>query len=205
MYPHKDVQLTKILSILKLIEMAPAKSDLFMKINIENFGRNLPSRNMPIGYVDPSGHSPCEKKQDLYKKYREQGYNAAEAYLRDEVGIVNNNVPKSGRYPVNNNVPGGGRYSANSNVPEGGKKPAHQVPKGSNGSGYNTQKSGRKPDFYAGPEGIARTLEEYDRYVKSGSTTGKVWDYSKQFDGELANFNAGYEIKNVIDEDLYLV
>lgn len=40
---------------------------------------------------------------------------------------------------------------------------------------------------------------------KSGKTTGKVWDYSKQFDGELANFNAGYEIKNVIDEDLYLV
>ena len=28
---------------------------------------------------------------------------------------------------------------------------------------------------------------------------------SKQFDGELANFNAGYEIKNVIEEDLYLV
>ena len=40
---------------------------------------------------------------------------------------------------------------------------------------------------------------------KSGSASGKVWDYSKQFDGELANFNAGYEIKNVIDEDLYLV
>ena len=40
---------------------------------------------------------------------------------------------------------------------------------------------------------------------KSGSSSGKVWDYSKQFDGELANFNAGYEIKNVIEEDLYLV
>jgi hypothetical protein len=32
---------------------------------------------------------------------------------------------------------------------------------------------------------------------QSGSSSGKVWDYSKQFDGELANFNAGYEIKNV--------
>lgn len=41
--------------------------------------------------------------------------------------------------------------------------------------------------------------------LESGSSSGKVWDYSKQFDGELANFNAGYEIKNVIKEDLYLV
>lgn len=40
---------------------------------------------------------------------------------------------------------------------------------------------------------------------ESGSASGKVWDYSKQFDGELANFNVGYEIKNVIEEDLYLV
>ena len=43
------------------------------------------------------------------------------------------------------------------------------------------------------------------RSYESGSSSGKVWDYSKQFDGELANFNAGYEIKNVIKEDLYLV
>ena len=40
---------------------------------------------------------------------------------------------------------------------------------------------------------------------KSGSSSGKVWDYAKQFDGELSNFNDGYEIKNVIDEDLCLV
>uniref|UniRef100_UPI0040272690 RHS repeat-associated core domain-containing protein n=1 Tax=Agathobacter sp. TaxID=2021311 RepID=UPI0040272690 len=38
-----------------------------------------------------------------------------------------------------------------------------------------------------------------------GPSSSKVWDYSKQFDGELANFNAGYEIKGVIDEDIYLV
>ena len=38
-----------------------------------------------------------------------------------------------------------------------------------------------------------------------GTSSSKVWDYSKQFDGELANFNAGYEIKDVIDEDIYLV
>ena len=40
---------------------------------------------------------------------------------------------------------------------------------------------------------------------EGGRTSGKVWDYSKQFDSELANFNAGYKIKNVIDKDLYLV
>ncbi len=41
--------------------------------------------------------------------------------------------------------------------------------------------------------------------AESGSSSGKVWDYAKQFDGELSNFNDGYEIKNVIDEDLCLV
>ena len=40
---------------------------------------------------------------------------------------------------------------------------------------------------------------------EGGRTSGKVWDYSKQFDSELANFNAGYKIKNVIDKDLYIV
>ena len=43
------------------------------------------------------------------------------------------------------------------------------------------------------------------RGYDSGSSSGKVWDYAKQFDGELSNFNDGYEIKNVIDEDLCLV
>ena len=38
-----------------------------------------------------------------------------------------------------------------------------------------------------------------------GSGAGRIWDYSKQFDDELINFNNGYEIKNVIDEDRYLV
>lgn len=40
---------------------------------------------------------------------------------------------------------------------------------------------------------------------KSGSSFTKVWDYSKQFDGELVNFNDGYIIKNVVENDLYLV
>ena len=48
-----------------------------------------------------------------------------------------------------------------------------------------------------------RNIKKY--ICKSDRTSGKIWDYSKQFDGELANFNAGYEIKNVIDEDLHLV
>ncbi|BCN32407.1 hypothetical protein [Anaeromicropila herbilytica] len=41
--------------------------------------------------------------------------------------------------------------------------------------------------------------------VEDVKTIGKVWDYSKQFEGELANFNDGYEIKNVVENDLYLV
>ncbi len=41
--------------------------------------------------------------------------------------------------------------------------------------------------------------------LESGSGSGKIWDYLKQFDGELINFNDGYEIKNVVDKDLYLV
>lgn len=37
------------------------------------------------------------------------------------------------------------------------------------------------------------------------NNSGKIWNYSKQFEGELANFNVGYKIKDVVDEDLYLV
>lgn len=54
-------------------------------------------------------------------------------------------------------------------------------------------------------KGAKSAAEDAGKVVESGSSSGKVWDYSKQFDGELANFNAGYEIKNVIKEDLYLV
>ena len=54
-------------------------------------------------------------------------------------------------------------------------------------------------------KGAESAAEDVGKVVESGSLSGKVWDYSKQFDGELANFNAGYEIKNVIKEDLYLV
>ena len=54
-------------------------------------------------------------------------------------------------------------------------------------------------------KGAESAAEDAGKVVESGSSSGKVWDYSKQFDGELANFNAGYEIKNVIKEDLYLV
>jgi len=41
--------------------------------------------------------------------------------------------------------------------------------------------------------------------AKGGSSSGKVWDYSKQFNGELSNFNDGYNIYNVVDKDMYLV
>ena len=43
-------------------------------------------------------------------------------------------------------------------------------------------------------EGTGNVAEDVGKVVESGSSSGKVWDYSKQFDGELANFNAGYEL-----------
>ncbi len=33
----------------------------------------------------------------------------------------------------------------------------------------------------------------------------KIWNYAGQFNEELINFNEGYEIKNIIEEDMYLV
>ncbi|BCN32372.1 hypothetical protein [Anaeromicropila herbilytica] len=40
--------------------------------------------------------------------------------------------------------------------------------------------------------------------VEGGPVSTKI-DYSSKFDSELANFNEGYEIKTVVDEDLTLV
>ena len=45
-------------------------------------------RNLPIGYSDPSGHYPCQEKQDLYKKYREQGMTAQEANRRANYDLI---------------------------------------------------------------------------------------------------------------------
>ena len=85
-----------------------------------------------------------------------------------------------------------------------------KAPKGIDGV---TEKAGNLAEDVGkagkGLEGAAKgaesAAEDVGKVVESGSSSGKVWDYSKQFDGELANFNAGYEIKNVIKEDLYLV
>ena len=85
-----------------------------------------------------------------------------------------------------------------------------KAPKGVDGV---TEKAGNLAEDVGkagkGLEGAAKgaesAAEDAGKVVESGSSSGKVWDYSKQFDGELANFNAGYEIKNVIKEDLYLV
>ena len=85
-----------------------------------------------------------------------------------------------------------------------------KVPKGIDGV---TEEAGNLAEDVGkagkGREGAAKgaesAAEDAGKVVESGSSSGKVWDYSKQFDGELANFNAGYEIKNVIKEDLYLV
>ena len=78
--------------------------------------------------------------------------------------------------------------------------------KGLNGIEAEANKLAKAPKGIDGvTEGTGNVAEDVGKVVESGSSSGKVWDYSKQFDGELANFNAGYEIKNVIKEDLYLV
>ena len=75
-----------------------------------------------------------------------------------------------------------------------------KAPKGIDGV---TEEAGKGLEGAA--KGAESAAEDVGKVVESGSSSGKVWDYSKQFDGELANFNAGYEIKNIIKEDLYLV
>lgn len=75
-----------------------------------------------------------------------------------------------------------------------------KAPKGIDGV---TEEAGKGLEGAA--KGAESAAEDVGKVVESGSSSGKVWDYSKQFDGELANFNAGYEKKNVIKEDLYLV
>ena len=48
-------------------------------------------------------------------------------------------------------------------------------------------------------------LYQTPKSVRKSINRLKVWDYSKQFNGQLANFNDGYEIRNVVDKDTYLV
>jgi hypothetical protein len=64
------------------------------------------------------------------------------------------------------------------------------------------------------PESFTKDFHKYrsDRFdevaedvFKGGSGSSKVWNYSKQFEGELANFNDGYKIKHTVDKDMYLV
>ncbi|MBQ2800428.1 MAG: DUF2380 domain-containing protein, partial [Lachnospiraceae bacterium] len=45
-------------------------------------------RNLPVGYEDPSGHKPCERKQDLYKEYREKGYSAEDANIMANYELI---------------------------------------------------------------------------------------------------------------------
>ena len=85
-----------------------------------------------------------------------------------------------------------------------------KAPKGidgvTEGAGNLAEDVGKAGKWLEGAaKGAESAAEDVGKVVESGSSSGKVWDYSKQFDGELANFNAGYEIKNVIKEDLYLV
>jgi len=45
-------------------------------------------RNLPVGYIDPSGHQPCDRKQDLYKEYREKGYKAEDANIMANYELI---------------------------------------------------------------------------------------------------------------------
>ena len=45
-------------------------------------------RNLPVGYEDPSGHKACERKQDLYKEYREKGYKAEDANIMANYELI---------------------------------------------------------------------------------------------------------------------
>ena len=96
------------------------------------------------------------------------------------------------------------------NGTEAGANKLAKAPKGidgvTEGAGNLAEDVGKAGKGLEGAaKGAESAAEDAGKVVESGSSSGKVWDYSKQFDGELANFNAGYEIKNVIKEDLYLV
>lgn len=66
-------------------------------------------RNLPVGYENPSGHQPSDRKQDLYKEYREKGYKQDKyerwhkngKYVSNaELGIVSLNDASSNRTEV---------------------------------------------------------------------------------------------------------
>ena len=166
-------------------------------------------QNNPVLYHDPTGHGTKENspysrkeqqyidagadpdtarlaaecypdansKQDLYNKYKSQGYNATDAKKLANYEIVHGEE-RAKNYAANNVKKSGPDYTATS-------------PRDNVNTDWRTQnRLNAQREAGAG---------------KSGSSSGKVWDYAKQFDGELSNFNDGYEIKNVIDEDLCLV
>ena len=166
-------------------------------------------QNNPVLYHDPTGHGTKENspysrkeqqyidagadpdtarlaaecypdansKQDLYNKYKSQGYNATDAKKLANYEIVHGEE-RAKNYAANNVKKSGSDYTATS-------------PRENPNTDWRTQnRLNAQREAGAG---------------KSGSSSGKVWDYAKQFDGELSNFNDGYEIKNVIDEDLCLV
>ena len=119
----------------------------------------------------------AKSKQDLYNKYKSQGYNATDAKKLANYEIVHGEE-RAKNYAANNVKKSGPDYTATS-------------PRDNVNTDWRTQnRLNAQREAGAG---------------KSGSSSGKVWDYAKQFDGELSNFNDGYEIKNVIDEDLCLV
>ena len=72
------------------------------------------------------------------------------------------------------------------------KDNSNQIKKPSDRKNKKTRASGRNDSSYKNQNNTD------DKKVK-------FWDYSKQFDKELSNFNDGYVIKNVVEKDIYLV
>ena len=186
-------------------------------------------QNNPILYHDPTGHGTKENspysrkeqqyidagadpdtarlaaqcypdaksKQDLYNKYKKQGYSAQDAKKLANREIIHGEEATK-------------KYIKDNNVKKSGPDYTATSPRDNVNTDWRTQERLNAQRNASNSRLMPMNLQFFaakgdESGSKSGSSSGKVWDYAKQFDGELSNFNDGYEIKNVIDEDLCLV
>ncbi len=119
----------------------------------------------------------ANSKQDLYNKYKSQGYNATDAKKLANYEIVHGEE-RAKNYAANNVKKSGSDYTATS-------------PRENPNTDWRTQnRLNAQREAGAG---------------KSGRNTATTINYSYKFDRELANFNDGYEIRTTVDKDLILV
>ena len=139
----------------------------------------------------------ANSKQDLYNKYKSQGYNATDAKKLANREIIHGEEATK-------------KYIKDNNVKKSGPDYTATSPRDNVNTDWRTQERLNAQRNASNSRLMPMNLQFFaakgdESGSKSGSSSGKVWDYAKQFDGELSNFNDGYEIKNVIDEDLCLV